>query len=58
MHYENHEGNIYRIKNESVDLAVTDNHRMWISKANCKNTKCIFTQQKFLHNTLIIKNGI
>ena len=33
MHYKNHEGNIYRVKNQSVDLAVTDNHRMWVSKS-------------------------
>jgi DNA-directed RNA polymerase beta subunit/intein/homing endonuclease len=33
MHYENHEGNIYRVKNQSIDLAVTDNHRMWVSKS-------------------------
>jgi hypothetical protein len=32
MAYPDYEGNIYRIKNQAVDMAVTGNHRMWISK--------------------------
>ena len=30
--YPNYEGKMYRIKNQSVDLAVTGNHRMWVSR--------------------------
>jgi DNA-directed RNA polymerase II subunit RPB2 len=32
MAYPDYEGKIYRIKNQSIDLAVTGNHRMWVSK--------------------------
>jgi hypothetical protein len=30
--YENYNGMMYHIKNQSIDLAVTGNHRMWVSK--------------------------
>lgn len=30
--YENYDGMIYHIKNQSIDLSVTGNHRMWVSK--------------------------
>lgn len=32
LSYPDHEGEIYRISNQSIDLAVTSNHRMWVSK--------------------------
>ena len=32
MLYPDHEGSMYYIKNQSIDLAVTGNHRMWVSK--------------------------
>ena len=33
LHYPEHEGNIHYISNSSIDLAVTENHRMWVSKS-------------------------
>ena len=30
--YENYDGMMYHIKNQSIDLSVTGNHRMWLSK--------------------------
>lgn len=30
--YPEYEGSMYYIKNQSIDLAVTGNHRMWVSK--------------------------
>ena len=32
MIYPEHEGSMYYIKNQAIDLAVTGNHRMWVSK--------------------------
>ena len=32
MIYPDHEGSMYYIKNQAIDLAVTGNHRMWVSK--------------------------
>jgi DNA-directed RNA polymerase beta subunit len=32
MNYPDYEGSMYYIKNQSIDLAVTGNHRMWVSK--------------------------
>jgi DNA-directed RNA polymerase II subunit RPB2 len=32
--YENYDGMMYHIKNQSIDLSVTGNHRMWVSKEN------------------------
>ncbi|AYV77285.1 MAG: DNA-directed RNA polymerase subunit beta [Barrevirus sp.] len=32
LYYPNFEGNIYKIKTKEVDLQVTDNHRMWVSR--------------------------
>lgn len=32
MLYPEYEGSMYYIKNKSIDLAVTGNHRMWVSK--------------------------
>jgi hypothetical protein len=34
LHYPDYEGNMYRIKNQEIDLAVTGNHRMYVSKDN------------------------
>jgi len=34
LHYPDYEGNMYRIKNQAIDLAVTGNHRMYVSKDN------------------------
>lgn len=30
--YPNYEGSMYHIKNSSIDLSVTGNHRMWVSR--------------------------
>lgn len=30
--YENYSGMMYHIKNQAIDLSVTGNHRMWVSK--------------------------
>jgi hypothetical protein len=30
--YENYDGMMYHIKNKDIDLSVTSNHRMWVSK--------------------------
>jgi hypothetical protein len=32
LHYPNFEGNLYEISNSSIDLKVTTNHRMYVSK--------------------------
>jgi len=32
LHYPDHEGKMYYIKNQAIDLAVTSNHRMYVSK--------------------------
>ena len=37
MIYNDYEGPMYYIKNSSIDLAVTGNHRMWISKYKGKD---------------------
>jgi tetratricopeptide (TPR) repeat protein len=37
FHYQNHEGNMYHVCNDSIDLLVTENHRMWVSEKNPKN---------------------
>lgn len=34
MIYPDYEGPMYYIKNQAIDLAVTGNHRMWVSKFN------------------------
>lgn len=39
MSYPDYEGSMYYIKNRSVDLAVTGNHRMWISEFDHKSNK-------------------
>lgn len=33
LHYPDFKGKMYHIKNQMIDLNVTDNHRMWISKS-------------------------
>jgi hypothetical protein len=32
LHYNDYEGKIYNIKNQAIDLKVTDDHRMFVSK--------------------------
>ena len=32
LYFPNHEGNMYTIKNQNIDLCVTENHRMYVSK--------------------------
>jgi RNA polymerase Rpb2, domain 6/RNA polymerase Rpb2, domain 7 len=32
LHFPNYKGKMYRIKNQQIDLDVTDNHRMFVSK--------------------------
>ena len=34
LYYPNYEGKLYNIKNQQIDLSVTENHRMWVSKDN------------------------
>ena len=34
--YPDHEGNMYHIKNQSIDLKVTEGHRMWVSKVQTR----------------------
>ena len=34
--YPEHEGNMYHIKNQSIDLKVTEGHRMWVSKVQTR----------------------
>jgi len=34
--YPNHKGDMYYIKNQSIDLAVTSEHRMWTSKVSTR----------------------
>jgi DNA-directed RNA polymerase beta subunit len=36
LHFPNYKGKMYHIANSSIDLDVTDNHRMWISKMKNK----------------------
>ena len=36
MDYPDYEGSMYSIKNQSIDLKVTGNHRMWVSKSVSK----------------------
>lgn len=37
--YPNYKGKMYRIKNSNINLDVTMNHRMWVSKKVYKNNK-------------------
>jgi uncharacterized protein YqgQ len=36
MYYPDYQGDMYYVENEDIDLAVTGNHRMWVSKYNRK----------------------
>ncbi len=45
LHYPDYEGNMYYIKNQAIDLAVTGNHRMWVSKV--KGRKAIWQPYNF-----------
>lgn len=36
MHYPDYEGEIYHVTNNLVDLVVTGNHRMWVSRNDSK----------------------
>lgn len=35
-HYPDHEGDMYHIKNQAIDIEVTGNHRMWVSKLHSR----------------------
>lgn len=37
LHYPNYKGNMYHIKSRFIDLTVTGNHRMWVSKHYAKS---------------------
>lgn len=37
FHYPEHKGDMYYIKNKSIDMAVTGKHRMWTSKVTTQN---------------------
>jgi DNA-directed RNA polymerase II subunit RPB2 len=39
MKYPDYEGPMYYIKNQTIDLAVTGNHRMWVCDDNTNNYK-------------------
>jgi len=44
LYYPDHEGDMYEIKNSSIDLKVTTNHRMFVSKLYSR--KCIWQPHK------------
>lgn len=44
MYYPDYQGDMYYIENEDIDLAVTGNHRMWVSKYNRKK---VWTEYSF-----------
>ena len=50
--YPDHIGNIYNIKNQSIDLKVTDGHRMWVSK--CQTRKKIWSSYGFEYSKDLI----
>lgn len=64
MHYLDHEGEMYHIKNQAIDLSVTSNHRMWVSRKNrtwlpydFKKAKDIFGKQvRYKKDALWIKD--
>jgi len=39
LEYPDHEGDMYYISNDNVDLLVTENHRMWVSSPRIKHGK-------------------
>jgi hypothetical protein len=45
LHYPDHEGKMYYIKNQAIDLAVTSNHRMYVSKV--KGRKAVWQPYDF-----------
>lgn len=45
-YYENYEGKLYSISNSSIDLRVTEEHRMWVSK--CYGRKRIWQPYEFV----------
>lgn len=52
MLYPEYEGSMYYIENQGIDLAVTGNHRMWVSKPRGK--KCIWQPYDFARADEII----
>jgi len=44
MYYPDYQGDMYYVENEDIDLAVTGNHRMWVSKYNRKK---VWTEYAF-----------
>ena len=51
MYYPDYQGDMYYIENEDIDLAVTGNHRMWISKYNRKK---VWTEYAFERSDKLI----
>jgi intein/homing endonuclease len=45
FHYPEHKGDMYYIKNQSIDMAVTGEHRMWTSKVTTR--KKLWTEYNF-----------
>jgi len=45
FYYPDFEGNMYRIKNQQIDLKVTENHRMYVSK--CQTRKRVWSDYDF-----------
>lgn len=51
MFYDNYKGTVYHIQNKYIDLCVTDNHRMWISKEiNGKYSKYQLIEANYIVN--------
>jgi DNA-directed RNA polymerase beta subunit len=42
LHFPEYEGKMYHISNQAIDLDVTDNHRMWVSR--CHTRKRIWSE--------------
>jgi len=47
LHYNDYEGQMYYIKNQAIDLAVTGNHRMWVSKRKQIDKKDVWLKYDF-----------
>ena len=50
--YPEHQGNMYHIKNQSIDLKVTEGHRMWVSKVQTR--KKIWSEYNFEYSKDLI----
>lgn len=55
-YYENYEGKLYSISNSSIDLRVTEGHRMWVSK--CYERKRIWQPYKFVEAKDLVNKSV